>query len=237
MIDLYSNFFIAAIFVVSLFISCAPPTKVNSGPLTKIEILEYFSPSANDSLVLIKTKYTYFNEVGEPNRWIEIDSSGKRLMDYLYEYDSAGELVKAYYMDPEEDQYSVERFSYPNDTTMITEWLDSSGQVYYTMVDELNEFGKTVRATFSDSESTHGYDTTLYNDYGYPRRIYFTNVRGKRFNNRRFVYDSYSEDREWLKRRKLFRDSLAEVQVKEFIYLDTNEVVQYNPKNLLNSEN
>ena len=228
-----SKYIIVIGLVAALLISCIN-SKVDNSSFKALEIIKFYHPNINGDSTLFKTRYTYYSKKRHPIRWIEIDSSGTQLMDYLCEYDSLGKALFAYYKDPGEKNYSVERITYPNDSTKVTEWLDSTGQVYYTMIDLLNHEGQTIKATFSDNESIHGYDTTSYNEQGLPNRIFFTNVKGKVFNDRTFEYDKIDKEGIWLKRRKYFGDSLAEIQVKLFKSNPIDETNRYYPEIISN---
>ncbi|NNF34970.1 MAG: hypothetical protein HKN68_12730 [Saprospiraceae bacterium] len=196
-----------------LLLSCSDKESIQEFT-TKLETITFHHPSDTQFENPFKTKYTYFNDSGIPQRWMEIDSNGSILIDYLHQYDEHNIEISALYKEPGDEGYSEERFSMMNDSTKLTEWLDSSENVYYTMVDQLNSSGKTKRATFSDGIDTHGYDTTIYNDNGFISRVYFNSSSGKILNDRSFTYDSLNSNSDWIKRRKLFGDSLAEIQIK-----------------------
>ena len=210
-----------------LFVSCessdpAPPTPLNN----YVELISFFHPSKNLNGSPFKLKYTnYQNQL--PRRWIEVDSSGNLTLDYIYEYDSKNRWVKAMYLEEGDGNYGIERMSYPDDNTKLTEWLDSTGQVYYTMTEDLDSLGRVYRATFSNLEETHGYDTTYYNQYGFPKRIFFTSTKGKVLNDRNFDYDSINSLGEWIVRSKRFGDSIAEVQIKSFLPADSASIIDH----------
>ena len=172
-------------------------------------------------------KVTYTYENGKPYRWIDLDSAGRIQTDYIYEYDTAWVQTGAKYIEPGEEDYAIERNRYENDSTLITEWLDSLGQVFYTMVDNLNADGKTIAATFI-GDTIHGRDSTFYTDQGWQKRIFFTNNKGKIYNDRSFEYDSIM-DNEWVRRKKIMGDTVQEVHHRSWLKHGTNWSGRYYP--------
>ena len=134
-------------------------------------------------------RLTYYYEDGVPHRWMELDSLGRVTTDYIYEYDSNWKQTGARYREESAVDFSIEKVRFENDSTKITEWIDSIGQVYYRMIDNLNKDKKTYRAAFI-GDKLHGYDSTFYTKEGFEKRIFFTNTKGKVFNDRIFKYDS-----------------------------------------------
>lgn len=163
-------------------------------------------------------KDTYYKE-GIPQRWTELKPNGDTLVDYLYLYNLKGLHVGAKYKEPEDKQYSLERVTFLNDSTQVTEWLDSVGKVYYKMIDNLNKHGKTYRATFI-GDTLHGYDSTFYTAQGFEERIFFTNTKGKRLNERFYQYFPTNDFGDWTTRRKIVKDSVHEVQKRVIKYLN-----------------
>ena len=182
-------------------------------PNIQFERIAYFKvqQGVQDTLPYqYKVTYTYDN--GKPYRWIDLDSKGRIQTDYIYEYDTAWVQTGAKYIEPGEEDYAIERNRYENDSTLVTEWLDSTGQVFYTMVDDLNAVGKTIAATFI-GDTIHGRDSTFYTDEGWQQRIFFTNNKGKIFNDRSFEYDS-TIGNEWVRRKKIMGDSVQEIHYR-----------------------
>lgn len=161
-----------------------------------------------------KVTYTYDN--GKPYRWIDLDSAGRIQTDYIYQYDSAWVQTGAKYIEPGEEDYAIERNRYENDSTLITEWLDSTGQVFYTMIDHLNAAGETIAATFI-GDTIHGRDSTFYTEEGWPKRIFFTNNKGNIFNDRSFEYDSIPHGRQWIQRKKIMGDTIQEIHQRTWL--------------------
>ncbi|MCA0153465.1 hypothetical protein LBV24_09580 [Winogradskyella sp. 2Y89] len=171
--------------------------------------------SQNDKPFKFKISYNYENQ--KPYRWLELDSAGKVMTDYIYEYDENWVQTGAKYREDGTTDFSVEKVSFRNDSTMITKWLDSIGNVYYTMVDNLNKFNKTYRAEFIGDKS-HGFDSTFYTREGFQKRIFFTSVSGKVYNDRSFEYDSTNSNNDWVIRRKIMDDTIREIQKREIHY-------------------
>ncbi|WP_431158643.1 hypothetical protein [Winogradskyella poriferorum] len=171
--------------------------------------------SQNDAPIKYRLSYNYDNL--KPYRWLELDSTGKVMIDYIYEYDENWIQTGAKYREDGEAEFDIEVVTFKNDSTRVTEWLDSIGNVYYTMVDDLNKFNKTYRATFIGNK-THGYDSTFYTEEGFEKRIFFTNVNGKVYNDRFFDYDSVNKNKDWVVRRKIMNDTIREFQKRELYY-------------------
>ena len=85
------------------------------------------------------------------------------------------------------------------------------------MKDNLNKQKKTYRAEFI-GDKTHGYDSTFYTKEGFEKRIFFTNTKGKVFNDRRFTYDSLNKYDDWVVRKKIMEDTIREIQFREVYY-------------------
>lgn len=180
----------------------------------KIDYYRY-PKSKNSQPFKYRLSYTFDN--GKPHRWIELDSLGRMTTDYIYEYDSLWVQTGARYREDSAQDWSIERVRYLNDSTTVTEWIDSIGQVYYRMIDDLNTDGKTYRATFIGDE-THGYDSTFYTIEGFEKRIFFTNVKGKIYNDRSFIYDSVNLNNDWVQRKKIMNDTIRELQLRNVSY-------------------
>ena len=188
----------------------------------RFEKINFFKYPRSKASKPFQYKVTYYYDNGIPHRWIDLDSAGKVLIDYIYEYDSLWNHIGARYREPGEEAYAQEKVRFENDSTQITEWLDSLGNVYYTMTDNLNKAGKTYRATFK-GDQVHGYDSTLYTPEGFVKRIFFTNIKGKVFNDRSFIYDSIDARGEWMVRKKVMDDTIRELQIRE-VYYDSSFV-------------
>ena len=204
---------------IALIVSCsqrAEPEVDGDKPIIQFERIAYYRvhKGIQDS-VPYQTKVTYTYENGKPYRWIDLDSAGRIQTDYIYEYDTAWVQTGAKYIEPGEDDYAVERNRYENDSTLVTEWLDSAGQVFYTMIDNLNADGKTIAATFI-GDTIHGRDSTFYTAEGWQQRIFFTNNKGKILNDRSYEYDSVAAG-EWVRRKKLMGDSIQEVHYRSWL--------------------
>ncbi|MBT8186199.1 MAG: hypothetical protein KJO73_00765 [Croceitalea sp.] len=205
--------------VASIFLSsCMPQKEIAEKPPTiTFEKIKYYAFPMAEEDKPIKSRLTYYDETGTPHRWMELDAENRMATDYIYEYDSEGEQTGARYREDGEAEFSIERVHYLNDSTKVTQWLDSLGKVYYTMIDDLNTDKKTKRASFT-GENLHGFDSTFYTQEGFVKRIFFTNTKGKIFNDRQFVYDSINEKGDWLVRKKIMYDTVSEIQVREVYY-------------------
>ena len=207
---------LGACFAITCSQKSEPEVEVEQ-PLVQFERIAYYKVQngVQDTLPYqFKVTYTYEN--GKPYRWIDLDSAGRIQTDYIYEYDTAWVQTGAKYIEPGEEDYAIERNRYENDSTLITEWLDSTGQVFYTMIDNLNADGKTLAATFI-GDTIHGRDSTFYTDEGWPKRIFFTNNKGKIFNDRSFEYDSVSDSGQWIRRKKIMGDSIQEIHYRNWL--------------------
>ncbi|MEJ1224014.1 hypothetical protein [Sediminicola sp. 1XM1-17] len=211
--------------LIGLAPSCANETKEQkSNPDPSFEKISYYKYPVSSNDLPFKFKLTYYFNNGEPHRWMELDSLGQVTTDYIYEYDSSYIQTGARYREDGAVNFSIEKVTFKNDSTKVTEWIDSVGQVFYTMIDNLNKNKKTFRAEFI-GDRTHGFDSTFYTDEGFEKRIFFTNTKGKIFNDRKFQYDSIDEYGEWVIRKKVIHDTISEVQVRE-IHYDKNFVSQ-----------
>lgn len=201
-----------------LILACTEENN-RTGPekIVRFEKINYYSFPQDGTSQAIKSRLTYYFENGKPYRWIELDASHKIMTDYIYEYDQNWIQVGAKYKEPRENLYATEKVRFTNDSTKVTEWIDSTGVVFYTMVDDLNEHGKTYRATFK-GDKIQGYDSTSYTEQGYPERIFFTNTKGEMFHDRHFKYDSIDLNQEWIIRRKIMKDTITEIQIRQVLY-------------------
>ncbi|MBT8287321.1 MAG: hypothetical protein KJO00_04850 [Bacteroidia bacterium] len=183
----------------------------------RFEIINYYNYPKGPTDSPIKYKLTYYFEDGRPHRWLDLDSLGNPQIEYIYEYDDNGRHIGARYKEPGMTDYDIEKVRFINDSTQVTEWIDSTGTVFYTMIDNLNKAGKTFRATFK-GENIHGYDSTFYTKEGFEKRIFFTNIKGKVLNDRSFEYDSIVDGRYWVLRKKIMNDSVIELQLRKLYY-------------------
>lgn len=206
------------VFLVLLSFNC-DDDKSDNPNLEKIrfEKISYFKYPMDTLSKPFQYRLTYNFSNGIPHRWLELDSIGNVVTDYIYDYDDEWNHIGAKYKEDRSKTYSLEKVRFKNDSTQITEWLDSIGKVYYTMTDNLDRFGKTYRATF-EGDRIHGYDSTFYTKEGFQKRIFFTNVKGKVFNDRIFVYDSVNNNGDWVIRKKIMEDTIRELHVREVFY-------------------
>lgn len=206
-----------------LFSSCKDRLPITTGSQDSVlrfeKILFYTYLESQVSVTPFKTRLTYYFDNGYPHRWIEMDSTGTTLIDYIYEYDAQWKETGALYKEPEEINYSKEIITFKNDSTKLTEWPDSTGIVYYTMIDDLNRKGKTYRATFI-GDTIDGRDSTFYTKEGFEKRIFFTNNKGKIFNDRTYVYNNINEFGDWVVRKKIMDDTIREIHYRELNYTD-----------------
>lgn len=199
-------------------ISCKKVIKTQvDNPTLRFEKINYFKYPTNDDAVPFKHRLTYYFDNGKPHRWLELDSLGMVMTDYIYEYDENWTQTGARYREEGASEFSIEKVRFENDSTMVTQWIDSIGNVFYTMKDNLNKNKKTYRAEFI-GDKTHGYDSTFYTKKGFEKRIFFTNTKGKVFNDRRFFYDSLNKHNNWILRKKIMQDTIREVQFREIYY-------------------
>lgn len=206
------------LFLILVLSSCQSNEKEQSSHRhPTFERISYYNYPLNQNQHPLKFRLTYYYDNGLPHRWLELDSAGRVMTDYIYKYDSEWIQVGAKYREDGVKNYSIEQVDFPNDSTMVTEWLDSLGNIYYRMIDNLNTQGNTYRATFIGDE-VHGYDSTFYTEEGFVERIFFTNVKGKIYNDRSFQYDSVNQNGDWLSRKKIMADTVSEVHLKEIFY-------------------
>ncbi|MBT8205317.1 MAG: hypothetical protein KJN96_04705 [Eudoraea sp.] len=182
-----------------------------------LEKINYYKYPVSPGDSPFQFRLTYYAENGKPHRWMLLDPDGRVMTDYIYEYDSAWQHTGARYREEGAADFSKEKVRYKNDSTMITEWVDSLGKVYYTMIDNLNANNKTYRAAFI-GDKLHGYDSTFYTKEGFEKRIFFTNTKGKVFNDRSFIYDSINPFGDWIERKKIMQDTLRELHKREVYY-------------------
>ncbi len=214
---MYSKAIQTLLFILILC-SCREKVKhVPSPPDISFERIKYFRYPVSQNKTPFQTRLTYYFENGRRHRWMELDSLGRVVTDYIYEYDADGVQTGARYREESDREFSIERVRFKDDSTRITEWIDSTGAVYYQMIDNLNEAGNTYRAAFI-GDKLHGYDSTFYTPEGFEKRIFFTNTKGKVFNDRSFVYDSINENGDWVVRKKIMQDTVRELQIREVYY-------------------
>ena len=209
----------ASLLILSIFIiGCVQPSPDQPHELIpRFEQIQHYNYPVKADAQPFKYRLTYYFDNGLPYRWLELDSTRQLLTDYIYSYDENWTQTGAKYIEPGETTYARERVRLVNDSTKLTEWLDSLGNVFYTMTDYLNDDGKTAAAMFK-GDAVHGYDTTLYNESGFVERIFFTNSKGKVFNNRRFEYDSTNVQGDWARRSKYMKEGLTEIHLREVHY-------------------
>lgn len=183
----------------------------------RFEKINYFKYQSKSNTVPFQYRLTYYFDNEKPHRWLELDSLGLVMTDYIYEYDDNWIQIGARYREESASKFSIEKVRFENDSTKLTEWIDSIGKVYYTMRDNLNKQKKTYRAEFI-GDKTHGYDSTFYTKEGFEKRIFFTNTKGKIFNDRRFIYDSLNKYNDWVERKKIMEDTIREIQFREVYY-------------------
>ncbi|NHF60114.1 hypothetical protein FK220_012220 [Flavobacteriaceae bacterium TP-CH-4] len=211
-----------AFFVLLIFACGNEASYIRIQKKIAFEKINYFKFPTDSLSKPFQYRVTYYFSNGIPHRWLELDSTGKVLTDYIYDYDDDWIHSGAKYREDGATEYSLEKVRFENDSTQITEWLDSIGQVYYTMTDNLNQFGKTYRATF-EGDKVHGYDSTFYTKDGFQKQIFFTNVKGKVFNGRTFEYDSVNTNIDWVVRKKIVEDTIREIHFRE-VYYDSSFV-------------
>ncbi len=213
--------YITLLLCVLCFTACnnKTPEVTNNQSITFSKTKYYKYPSdGTETPFKYRLEYNFNNK--KPHRWIELDSLHRVTTEYIYQYDEDGNHIGAKYREDAAKAYSIEKVRFLNDSTQITEWVDSLDQVYYTMTDFLNAEGKTYRAEFK-GDRVHGYDSTFYTTEGFPNRIFFTNTKGKVYNDRTFRYDSLNANGDWTSRMKIMNDTIRELQVNE-VYYDTN---------------
>ncbi|MBT8305633.1 MAG: hypothetical protein KJN85_01720 [Maribacter sp.] len=206
------------ILILGFSFSCKKEKKrQNPGIKITFEKINYYKYPVAPNDLPFQYRLTYYFDNGMPHRWMELDSIGRVMTDYIYKYDSNSIQTGARYREDSAIDFSIEKVRFQNDSTMITEWVDSLGQVYYTMIDNLNKDKKTYRAEFI-GDRTHGYDSTFYTKEGFVERVFFTNTKGKVFNDRTFNYDSINDNSDWIVRKKIMQDSIREVHMREVYY-------------------
>ena len=209
---------ISILFCFSLILSCTIEKSERGTPKSlRLEKVNYYKYPKSPGQSPFKYRLTYYFDNGVPHRWVELDSLKQVETEYIYEYNDTGLQIGAKYREEGVNEYSIEKVSFLDETTKVTEWLDSLGAVYYTMTDYLDEKGNTFRAEFKGNK-VHGYDSTFYTKEGFPQRIFFTNVKGKVFNDRNFEYDSLNTHGDWIIRKKIMYDTIRELQIREVYY-------------------
>ncbi len=210
-------------FFAFLIVACSYDNTVSPNQhVITFEKINYFRHPKISTDAPFKYRLTYYFNNEVPQSWIELDSIGKVTTEYIYEYDDDGIHIGARYREDGNSNYSIEKVRFENDSMQITEWIDSIGKVYYTMTDYLNQEGKTFRAEFK-GDKIHGYDSTFYNNQGFEKRIFFTNTKGKIYNDRTFEYDSVNMHDDWVMRKKIRKDTIREIHIRE-IYYDSSFV-------------
>ncbi len=194
----------------------------NLSPTLSFEKINYYKYPVSHNAKPFQYRLTYYYEDGVPHRWMELDSFGQIITDYIYEYDSNWIQTGARYREESAIEFSIEKVRFENDSTKVTEWIDSTGTAYYRMKDNLNKDKKTYRAAFI-GDKLHGYDSTFYTKEGFEKRIFFTNTKGKMFNDRIFDYDSLNRNGDWIERKKIMKDTIREIHKRE-VYYDDNYV-------------
>jgi hypothetical protein len=215
--------------ILILFVYCRGEYQQPIRPKITLEKISYYKNLNGISKNPFQYRLTYYFDNGKSHRWLELDSMHNILTDYIYHYDSNWLHTGAKYKEPGETDYSLEKVRFENDSTKITEWIHSAGQVFYTMTDNLNKQGKTYRATFQ-GDTIHGYDSTFYTIEGFEKRIFFTNTKGKVYNDRSFIYDSINNYGDWTARKKIMGDTINELHFREVYYNDhyvTEDKVYY----------
>lgn len=205
-----------------VFASCKPSNSIDTDPkpLLRFEKINYYKFPYNEGDKPIKYRVEYYFENGKSHRWSDLDSLEISQVEYIYNYSKNFKHIGARYKEPSELKYNIENVRFENDSTQITEWLDSTGVVFYTMIDNLYKDGRTYRATFK-GKKIDGYDSTFYTNEGFQKRIFFTNQKGEVFNDRSFEYDQVDANGNWSVRRKIMDDTIREVQKRE-LYYDQN---------------
>ncbi len=209
----------------SFLASCqaADYSKPSSKKLIQFEKIKYFPIHQGDtSMSPTKSRITYYFDNGLLYRWMERDSMDRLTTDYVAEYDDEWVQTGARYIELEagdsfDGEYERERVTFSGDTLKTTEWLDSAGNVYYRMIEDLNKMGNPDRAAFI-GEELHGYDSAYYTAEGFEKRIFFTNVKGRVFNDRSFEYAAINRQGDWTKRFKIINDTIREVQRRQVRY-------------------
>lgn len=210
-------FLIGVLFVVGCK---SEQNKESSESKLRFEKINYYKSPYTEGDKPIKFRVEYYFDNGKSHRWSELDSLEKSQVEYIYTYDDNFNHIGARYKEPDEPRYNIEKVRFLNDSTQVTEWIDSVGQVFYTMTDNLNKYGKTYRAEFK-GKKIDGYDSTFYNSYGLEKRIFFTNIKGKVFNDRTFGYEVVDGKGNWSERVKIMDSKVVEIQKREF-YFDQN---------------
>lgn len=211
-----------SLFALLIFACSNETSDIHNQKKITFEKISYFKFPSDSLSKPFQYRLTYYFPNGIPHRWLELDSTGKILTDYIYDYDDNWQHIGAKYKEDSAKEYSLEKVRFENDSTQITEWLDSIGQVYYSMTDDLNQLGKTYRATFK-GDKVHGYDSTFYTKDGFQKRIFFTNTKGKIFNDRTFMYDSVNTNFDWVIRKKIMDDTIRKQHFRE-VHYDSNFV-------------
>ncbi|NND78562.1 MAG: hypothetical protein HKN53_01540 [Maribacter sp.] len=214
------SFVFSLFFLALMMISCRERSEDEKRPdFLRFEKIDRFKCNIGEPADLpYQSKVIYYFNNGLPHRWIERDSLRTTLTDFFYNYNEDWIRTGAKYREPGDKDYSIERLVYSADSMEVTtEWLDATGQVYYRMVEEHNENGDPIVASFIGDE-LHGRDTVTYTEEGFENRIFFTNVYGKVFNDRSFEYISINENGDWTERKKWMGDTLNEIQKRTINY-------------------
>ena len=111
--------------------SCGDGVKhVPSPSGISFEKISYFRYPVSQNDSPFQTRLTYYFENGLPHRWMELDSLGRVVTDYVYEYDEDWVQTGARYREESVREFSIEKVRFKDDSTRITEWIDSTGAVY-----------------------------------------------------------------------------------------------------------
>ncbi len=206
--------------VLSTAVACIQKEERQSQSTLRFEKINFYTYPVHTLSKPFQSRLTYYFDNGKPHRWLLLDSVGRMMTDYIYAYDDAWIHKGARYREDGEKSYDREVVKFLNDSTQITEWIDSLDRVFYTMTDYLNEDGKTFRAEFK-GDVVHGWDSTFYTQEGFQKRIFFTNTKGVVLNDRTFEYDSLNTEGDWVVRKKIMDDTIWEVHVREVLYDNT----------------
>ena len=202
--------------VLALILSCSD--EAEESRTVRFERIQYHHVrgDVSDSLPF-QQRLTYFYDSGQPYRYLVVDSSSNISTDYLYFYDASGVNTHALYREEIDTTYELERFSYNStERTKTTEWVSPDSVVYYTMVEYLDSLSRPYRASF-EGDKLHGYDSIFYNERGFEERIFFTNLKGQRLNERSFNYTLIDENG-WASRQLIRSDSIQQIQYRTLSY-------------------
>ena len=100
-----------------------------ANPSLRFEKINYFNHPTNIDAVPFQYRLTYYFNNGRPHRWLEFDSLGLVMTDYIYEYDDNWRQIGARYREEGASDFSIEKVRFENDSTRVTEWIDSIGKI------------------------------------------------------------------------------------------------------------